>query len=96
MSAQSGDPLISLRPIAPVSADLDKVPGEILPPASPEQAQAVTAVFARQPAEEKAASIIGFAAAGMLLHDIVSDTLAPSAEPDEEDEKKKKPSPPSE
>src|SRR5262245_32570368 len=86
MSSASFDPLLSVRPVAePPAPILDsEAPGELLPPASAEEARAVTAVFSRE-SQEKPPSLLGFAAAGMLLHDLIQDSLAPAAEEEEEE-----------
>jgi hypothetical protein len=73
------------RPLIEIEAPA--VPADQLPLATDEQAQAVDQLFATQRDDSPAfVDAINLAAAGMLLHDIVADTLAPPTEEEEEDQ----------
>jgi hypothetical protein len=65
-----------------------ETPALQMPSPTVEEARAVDQVFA-VPASERNSLVdaVNFAAAGMLLHDLVADTLAPPANEDEEEEK---------
>jgi hypothetical protein len=69
---------------------LHEVEAPLLPleAATPEQAHAVDQVFAAPQSEDRNSIVdaVNLAAAGMLWHDLVKDTMAP-AEDDEEEEK---------
>jgi hypothetical protein len=73
-------------------------PGAAALPPSPEQAQAADQVFARHGDQPDAvAGALWLTSAGMLLHDLVQDTLAaPADEEEDEGAPKKKPAPPPE
>jgi len=93
MAAESLEGLVN-RPIAVLPGPVQdgKVPGLEAPPPNPVQARAVTAFFSQtdKNKDREQHSLLGFLSAGMLAHEIVSDTLAPSQiEPDEKKKKKK-------
>ena len=65
-----------------------------LPAATAEQAKALDQVFAAQPVDRNSAvDAISLAAAGMLWHDIIKDTLAPATEQGEDEPAEKAPEP---
>jgi hypothetical protein len=85
-------PIVMIQPPGPVD-ELLPPPAAAEPPAdplatpSPEQIRAVEAVFAQQQDESATVSnLLGMYASGVMLHNIVTDSLTPSAE-----EFKKKP-----
>ena len=76
-----------LRPMADV-----QTPAAPLPAPTEEQAQAVDDVFAVKSDERHTiVDAINLAAAAMLLHDVVKDTLAPPADEDEDEQPRVKP-----
>ncbi len=88
MNSESTQALEIIQPLASPAAS----PAELLSPAippSPSQVQAVDAVFAQEKEQPPDAGLLGFAAAGMLLHDVLQDTLARPTEEEEEKKKKK-------
>ncbi len=71
------------RPMVEVETLLE--PSPHVPAPSEEQARVVDQLFATEPSERNAMlDAINLAAVGMLLHDVVADTLAPPT--NEEDE----------
>src|SRR5438132_4181103 len=89
--AESLEGLVN-RPIAeqPAPVQDGSMPGLEAPPPSLQQARAASAVFANTDKKEQPC-LLGFGAAGMLLHEIVSDTLAAPEDEEERDKPKKKP-----
>jgi len=83
-----------IRPVQIEQLHLDQVPpapSQVDLP-TPEQTQAVDQVFAEQRDERQTiVDAINLAAAGMLVHDIVKDTLAEPEEEDEDEDPKLKP-----
>jgi hypothetical protein len=71
-------------PPQPVIQNVPAAPVEVDRP-SPEQLQAVDQAFAQEPERVAVVDFLNLAAAGMLVHDLVTDTLA-GAEEEEEDE----------
>ena len=84
-------PIVMLQPsepaeqVLPQPAPVEQV--QPLPTPTPEQIRAVEAVFAQQDKESaQVANLLGLYTSGALLHNLVTDSLTPSAE-----EAKKKP-----
>jgi hypothetical protein len=70
-----------MPPLAVNSPQLDNVQGTVQ---SQEQARATAQAFAqRQQGQDTLGNLVGLASAGLILHDLVTDTLA---EPEEEEE----------
>jgi hypothetical protein len=92
MSSQSSEqPFVVAQP----SEERPQPPIELVPAPTPEQVRAADAVFTHKKTEEEtAAGILGFWASGMLLKDIIQDTLTPPADEEVEEEKKNKKVPP--
>jgi hypothetical protein len=76
---------IEMPPLAVDSPQLENVQGTLL---SQEQARAAAQAFAqRHQGQDTFGGLVGLASAGMLLHDLVTDTLAePEKEETEEEE----------
>ena len=93
MSSESIDSLVS-RPaiVQPTPAQLGQVPGEEAPAPTDADIRAAAAIFAQEQAQTPT-SLIGFASAGMLLHELMQDAFA---EPEEEDDEAPKAEPPPE
>ena len=79
-------PIVVLQPSGPVE-ELFPPPQAIKPPVeslkapSPEQIQAVEAVFAQQEKESATVSnLLGLYASGVLLHNLAVDSLTPTTE----------------
>jgi hypothetical protein len=72
-------------PPQPVVQNVPAAPIRIDAPTA-EQAQAVDQVFAQEPQRVAVVDFLNLAAAGMLVHDLVTDTLAA---PEEEEEEKR-------
>jgi hypothetical protein len=94
MSGEFREAIQVIRPVLPPAA----APAELLPGVAPvalnaEQTKALDAVFAQLPAADSQAGMLGFLSAGMLLNEIIKDTLAPPADEGEPEEKKKLPEP---
>jgi hypothetical protein len=66
------------------------VPGEEIPPPTPEEARAADAVFSKEEETADAAGVFGLWSAGMLLNDLLQNACR-TEEEDETEEKKKKP-----
>jgi hypothetical protein len=84
-------PIIMLQPSGPVEELFPPPPAghqaEAPATPTPEQVRAVEAVFAQQQQESaKVSNLLGLYTSGVLLHNLVTDSLTPSAE-----EVKKKP-----
>jgi hypothetical protein len=96
MASQASEPLILVagpveeRPQPPI--DVVQAPGQEMPAPTLEQVRAADAVFARKSSEsEQVAGILGMWMGGMLLKDILQDTLAtPTDEPEADGKKKQK------
>jgi hypothetical protein len=91
MSSESIDSLVS-RPVIvqPTPVEQGQVPGQESPAPTDADARAAAAIFARENSE-RPPSLLGFAAAGMLVHDIVQDALAPAADDEDEEEEDAEP-----
>jgi hypothetical protein len=79
-------PFVVVQPSTPLG-ELFPPPHAVQPAAealkapSPEEARAVEAVFAQQEKESAAVSnLLGLYTSGMILHNLVTDSLTPSAE----------------
>ena len=83
----------SIEAMPPVLAPAAS-PGELLPAApsptvSAEEKRALDAAFSQPQHDSTSAGVLGFLSAGMLLGQIVHDTLAPPVDEDDDKEKKK-------
>ena len=87
MSSESIDSLVS-RPaiVQPTPVQEGQTPGQESPAPTAADARAAAAIFAQENAE-RPASLLGFASAGMLLHELMQDAFAEPAEEDEEEER---------
>jgi hypothetical protein len=84
---------VVVRPPVIVQPALSNTPdaGQPTPALTPEEQQALQAVFAQRPAEsEPGAALVGLWSAGMLAHDLLADHLARSEEEEAEEERSKK------
>jgi hypothetical protein len=84
MSSESIDSLVS-RPVIvqPTPVQLGQVPGEESPAPTDADIRAAAAIFAQEQAAQTPTSLIGFAPAGMLLHELMQDAFA---KPEEEED----------
>jgi len=93
MSSESIDSLVS-RPaiVQPTPAQLGQVPGEEAPAPTDADIRAAAAIFAQEQAQTPT-SLIGFASAGMLLHELMQDAFAKAEDEDDEKTPKAEPKP---
>lgn len=70
-----------------------RAPGQDASPPEPDDARVKAAVFSEPTCETQPPSLLGFAAAGMLLHDLLQDSAKRSLDEDEEEQKNTPPQP---
>jgi|SRR6476646_496129 hypothetical protein len=90
MSGAFRESIEAMPPVlAPAASPGELLPAETRPTASAEEKRALDAAFTQPQHDSTSAGVLGFLSAGMLLGQIVHDTLAPPADETEADEKKK-------
>jgi hypothetical protein len=95
MSSESVEPSLT-RPAIDAIVHDDRAPGQEARPPEPADARLKAAVFSQPETEKQPPSVLGLAAAGMLVHDLVQESFSRRHDEDEEDDEdnKQQPQPP--
>jgi hypothetical protein len=85
MSSESLEPSVTRAALDAVVQD-GRTPGQEASPPEADDARLKAAVFSQPESEQQPPSLIGFAAAGMLLHDLVQESLSRRHDDEEEED----------